>query len=193
MTVAPASLPYGHEQAAHVLVHVRGVGSAVVATGTVTLKRGAVTVCAPTLSGGVARCALTPTALAVGRSELVATYAGSTTVAGSTSPARTLTITKEPSHTRLVLSTATVRLGHEQAARLVVRVAPQFPGTVLVGRVEVREGGRVLCAAALVHGAATCTLGARELAKGAHLLSAMFAGDAIATASTSTRVRLTVS
>jgi hypothetical protein len=63
-------------------------------TGQVAIKAGTTMICTITLANGKGSCTLTASKLAVGTHQLTATYSGDATHARSTSPKKTLTVTK---------------------------------------------------------------------------------------------------
>lgn len=185
------SVTFGHEQVEHLMVRVRGMGSAEVAAGTVSIRDRSVLLCSPALVDGTATCALAATRLAPGPAVLSAVYAGSPTVGASSSGTVRLTVVKQTSRTVLALSARTLHVGAEDHGRFVISVHGQFAGAA-TGRVEVLDGGRVLCTVRLASSRGSCSLGARTLAKGSYLLAARYLGDPEHEGSVSTRVRLTV-
>jgi hypothetical protein len=98
LTITPARVTYGQEQAGHLSVKVTAAYGGT-PTGTVTVTSSGVTACLIKLSaapGGGAQgsCALAATKLALGSQPLTAFYPGDHWYVGSTSAAKTLTVVK---------------------------------------------------------------------------------------------------
>ena len=85
---------YGHEQVEHVSVTISIQYPGMAATGTVTIKASARTLCVIKLKSDKGSCTLSAKKLKPGTYRLVATYGGSTNLKGSTSTKETLTIAK---------------------------------------------------------------------------------------------------
>jgi hypothetical protein len=74
------------------------------------------------------------------------------------------------------LSASTVKYGNEQSVRVSVTVTAKFHGPA-TGTVTVIAGSARICVITLRNGAGSCALTARELAPGAHKLTARYAGN----------------
>ena len=85
---------YGDEQVGHLSVAVSPQHSGLTATGTVTVKASATTLCVIKLSSAKGSCKLSAKQLKAGTYQLVATYSGSANFKGSTSAKEILTIAK---------------------------------------------------------------------------------------------------
>jgi hypothetical protein len=190
LTLSPARVTYGAEQAGHLSVTVapqyRGTPD-----GTVTVKAGTATACTITLAAGHGSCTLTAVKLPAGAQRLTATYSGSASFAPSASPAMTLTVARATSRTTLSLSTARVSYGREQAERMTVTVTPQYGGTP-DGKATIKAGPATICTITLTAGKGTCTLTARQLRTAAYTLVATYPGTSNFTSSASARKTLTV-
>ncbi|HXS67043.1 MAG TPA: Ig-like domain-containing protein [Streptosporangiaceae bacterium] len=92
LTLSAATVKFGHERAEHLNVQVKPRTSGIPA-GRVTIKAGAVKLCAFSLAKGKGTCSLKSKQLKPGTYHLVATYQG-TGWHGSKSARRTLTVTK---------------------------------------------------------------------------------------------------
>jgi len=92
LTLSPATVTFGHEQAGHLTVQVAGQHGGGTPTGAVVVESGRVTVCVIRLSGGAGTCALAASKLSVGAHALTAIYGGDNSFQGSDSAARTLTV-----------------------------------------------------------------------------------------------------
>ena len=93
LTLSAPSVPFGHEQTETFTANVTPATSGT-PTGNVTVKAGATTLCTIALANGTGHCTLTARQLARGSYQVTATYNGDTTYTGSTSPPRTLTVTR---------------------------------------------------------------------------------------------------
>ena len=93
LTVRPAKVTYGREQAAKLTVRVaprlRGT-----ATGKVTVAIGKTTICVITLKSGAGTCALGPKRLGPGGYAVIARYGGNGPFTGSVSGQQKLTVVK---------------------------------------------------------------------------------------------------
>jgi hypothetical protein len=92
LSVAPATVTVGHEQAARVTVRVTHAGNAPTPTGNVVVHAGTATVCTIKLSGGAGSCALGASQLKAGSWPLVARYLGDSSNKGATSAPATVTV-----------------------------------------------------------------------------------------------------
>ena len=93
LTLSPATVTYGQEQAGHLSVKVTAVHGGT-PTGTVAVKSNGATVCLITLSGGTGTCTLPANKLSVGTHALIADYPGDHWYTGSASAAVQLTVVK---------------------------------------------------------------------------------------------------
>jgi Bacterial Ig-like domain (group 3) len=91
LSISPATLTYGHEQAERLSVRV-APQFAGTPSGRVTVSAGGTVVCVITLASGAGSCTLTAKKLAPGRYRLSASYPGSASFAASASAARTLVV-----------------------------------------------------------------------------------------------------
>jgi Bacterial Ig-like domain (group 3) len=92
LTLSPATVTYGQEQAGHLTVRVAPQQGAGMPTGAVVVESGRVTVCVIRLSGGAGTCTLPAAKLSVGTHALTAIYGGDSSYQGSDSAARTLSV-----------------------------------------------------------------------------------------------------
>jgi hypothetical protein len=153
----------------------------------VNFYNGATLLGSATLSNGVA--ALTVSNLAVGSYSITAQYAGNSTFAASTSPARSLVVNVRQTSTALSLSvTSSV---FRQPVTMTATVSVLAPGTgTLTGTVNFYDGTTLLGSGTLSGGVATFTKS--NFTVGAHSVKATYAGIATAATSTSSAVALTV-
>jgi hypothetical protein len=93
--------------------------------------------------------------------------------------------------TRLSLSAAKARFGHEQAERLTVTVTARTGGTP-GGTVAVTANEHTVCNITLTGGKGTCALAARKLNPGSYRLTGHYAGDGAYDGSASAAKTLTV-
>jgi hypothetical protein len=93
LTLSTATVKFGHEQAERVSVRV-GPRTGGIPGGKVAVKSGTAMLCVMTLSGGRGSCGLAAKGLKPGSYQLIASYGGSQTYAGSASAAKTLTVTR---------------------------------------------------------------------------------------------------
>jgi hypothetical protein len=190
LTVAPAKVAFGREKAAHLSVIVAGP-SGDTPSGKVTIKAGSVTVGVITLARGKGGTALAASKLRPGTYHLTASYGGDPGNKASASGSKPLTVTPEPTSTTLSLSAARIKVGHEQAEHLTVRVKPQTSG-IPAGKVTVRAGSATLCVITLKSAKGSCTLAASKLRPGTYKLIASYAGGTPYAASASAKKTLTV-
>jgi hypothetical protein len=93
LTLSPATVTYGQEQAERLSVKVTALHGGT-PTGTVAVKSNGATVCLITLSGAVGTCTLPAGKLSVGTHALIADYPGDHWYDGSASAAVKLTVIK---------------------------------------------------------------------------------------------------
>ncbi|HET7018589.1 MAG TPA: Ig-like domain-containing protein [Streptosporangiaceae bacterium] len=93
LTLSAAKVKAGHEQTEHLTVRVKPKTGAAPA-GQVTIKTGSTKLCVITLKRGTGRCTLTARKLRPGTYKLTARYGGDIAHTTSTSPKKTLTVTK---------------------------------------------------------------------------------------------------
>ena len=93
--------------------------------------------------------------------------------------------------TSLSLAVTTVTYGHEQSAKLSVKVTPGAGG-IPTGKVTVKRGSAGLCTITLGGGTGSCTLAATKLRPGTYQLTASYSGDTVYHGSTSAQHALTV-
>jgi uncharacterized membrane protein YecN with MAPEG domain len=192
LKLSDSTVTYGDEGVEHLSVTVSPQNSHTTPSGSVTIKESATTLCAFALSSGKGSCVLTARSLGTGTYSLVATYAGSGGVYGSTSASETLTVIKATSKTVLRLSDSQVTYGDEGVEHLSVTVSPEFAGTTAYGSVTIKESTTTLCGFVLSSGKGSCVLTARSLGAGTYHLVATYAGNADVNGSTSAKVTLTV-
>ncbi len=190
LTASAPGLTYGAEQSETLTATVSSPAGGTPA-GTVTIKSGTATACTITLASGSGTCTLTPTQFPAGTTQLTASYNGSAEYAGSTSATKTLTVAKAASKTTLTLSATTITYGKEQAEHLTVTVSPQYSGTP-AGKVTIKSGTATLCAITLTSGKGSCTLTAKQLPIGGHILVATYPGNGNFKSSVSAKKTLTV-
>jgi Big-like domain-containing protein len=188
--VQPATATFGSEQAVKLTVGVTAQAGGT-PTGTVTITAGSATVGTITLANGTGTRALTASQLPPGSYQLVATYGGDQASKDSASAQQVLTVTAEPTSTALTLSSASVRVGHEQNERLTITVRPVVSGTP-TGKVAVKAGTTTVCTITLASAKGSCTLTASQLAAGTYQLTASYPGATPYAASTSPAKTLTV-
>jgi hypothetical protein len=93
LKLSKATVTYGDEQVGQLRVRVMPEFAGTVPTSSVTLTTTTTTVCVITLAAGAGTCTLSADQLAVGAYTVVATYGGDQNFRGSTSAAKTLTVT----------------------------------------------------------------------------------------------------
>ena len=201
LVLSTSVVTYGGESATVITATVAPGFTYGTATGTVTIKTGATTLCTVTLtgsSGNVGSCSPADTALSVPGSpfSLTATYSGDGNFTGSLSSAQTLTVIPAVTTTTLTETPATVVVGQETAATFtpIVTVAPGAAGpptgTVSVTATDdATKVATVLCTmpAAQADGAHTCVPASDiGLAPGTYTLSAAYPGAQNFTASSGT-------
>jgi hypothetical protein len=189
LSVSPATVTYGHEQAALItaLTFPRYPDNSAYQVDTTSLALpGRGFICY-----GGCFVTLPATAYPAGTVKASAAFAGNLVLAASSSPVRTLLVRKATSKTVLTLSAVKVTYGHEQKERLSVTVSPQYAGTP-GGVVTIKHGTTVLCKVTLSNGKGSCTLSATRLAVGVDHLFAAYAGNGNFTASSSAPKALTI-
>ena len=142
LTLSSSSVAFGNESTVTFTAVVTTASGT--PTGIVTVTSGGTTLCSMTLP--TTTCRTTDMALpaAVGADPIVATYGGDTNVGGSTSPSRTLTVTKASSSTTVTLSAESVAYGSEESISFAATATPQFDGTP-TGTVTIATGSTTLC------------------------------------------------
>jgi hypothetical protein len=146
-----------------------------VKNGTVTVKEGNKVVCVMTVVNGKGTCRVNSSTLPLGANGMTGYYSGA-----GYAPARSnqvyVEVVKNPTSVALSISPATVTYGHEQLARMSVKVTAAHGG-VPTGNVLVGYVHTVLCTIKLTNGAGSCALGARQLKVGTTPLGALYLGD----------------
>ncbi|MDB5861704.1 MAG: Rhs protein-like protein [Ramlibacter sp.] len=151
-------------------------------TGTVTFLDGATSLGVRSLSGGVAKLAVST--LVVGAHTLTASYAGDANNAASTSAALSQSVAPAGSTVTLTATPASASVG--QNVTLMAKVNGVSPS----GMVTFTDGGSTIGTASVSGGAATLSI--NSLAVGSHTLAASYAGDTNNTSATASAVSLTV-
>jgi hypothetical protein len=147
-------------------------------TGTVTFKDGATTLGTGTLSSG--KATFTTKTLAVGSHSITATYGGSSSFSGSTSPVLTQTVNKAKSSTLLVSSLNPSTFGASVTFTATVTTSPVATPT---GTVTFKDGTTTLGTGTLSSGKAAFTT--TTLAVGSHSITAAYGGSSSFSGSTS--------
>ena len=153
-------------------------------TGTVTFKDGATTLGTGTLSSG--KATLASKTLAVGSHSITATYGGSSSFSGSTSPVLTQTVNKAKSSTLLVSSLNPSTFG----ASVTFTATVKSTGGTPTGTVTFKDGTTTLGTGTLSIGKATFTT--KTLAVGSHSITATYGGSSSFSGSTSPVLTQTV-
>jgi len=146
------------------------------ATGTITFKNGSATLGTVAIASGKAK--LTTSALMAGTHTITAVYGGSSTVAGSTSPAVSQTVKKAVTKTTLVSSLNPSKSGN----------AVTFTATVTAGAagtVTFKDGSATLGTASINSSTHKAAINKSTLTVGTHSISAVYAGNANYATSTS--------
>jgi hypothetical protein len=157
------------------------------ATGTVTFKDGGTTIGSSSLNSGSATLSLAT--LSVGVHTLAAVYGGDANNSSSTSASITVTITAATTPlqaTTITLTAASSTVVSGQAIGLTANVTPASAG----GTVTFKDGGTSIGSSTLAAGSATLSL--NTLSVGTHSLTAVYAGDAGDSGSTSAAITVTV-
>jgi hypothetical protein len=160
-----------------------------VKAGTVTVRSSGKVICVMTVANGKGTCKVPAGKFKVGSSKLTGTYNGSGGKATNSKPVY-LNVTEAVSTVTLT-APGQLTYGHEQAARVTVRVAARTGGTP-TGTVTVLSGGTTVCVIKLSAGAGSCAPAARKLAPGAHSLVATYSGDKSHSGSSSATRKFTV-
>ena len=140
-------------------------------TGTVTFKNGGSVLGTATLSGGIAKFATAT--LTVATHAITAVYAGTSSFAGSTSPALSQVVDRANSTTTIKSSMNPSKSGNSVTITATVKTSTD--GT-LTGTVNFVDNGTSLGTRTLSDGFATVSTAA--LATGTHNITAIYAGDA---------------
>ena len=161
--------------------------------GRVTIQNGSRPVCSFGVTAGRGSCLLADTALGVGTGHLTAyAYPNNGGFATSVSASRAMVIVKGADTTTLTLSKAVVAFGHENAAKLSVRVQTRYHGTPN-GRVIIKAGSTTLCVISSAQAVAgSWVLPSRVLPPGTFSIVAIYEGNASFAGSTSARLSLKV-
>jgi hypothetical protein len=179
LTVSAAKVNYGQEQAGRVTITVTPRTGGTPA-GTVTVKAGSAKLMTLTLNAaGAAALNLPAKALKVGTYQLTASYASSNGFDSATSAPARLVVARPVSVVALTVSPAAARVkfGHENAARLSVKVTSPAGG-VPAGKVTIKASGTALVTLALSKaGTAGWTLPASRLRPGTYQLTVSYASS----------------
>ncbi len=146
-------------------------------TGTVTFKRGTVTLGTVTLTGGAAT--LTTTTLPVGSDPLTATYSGAATFFNSTSGTVTAVVHEK---TTTTLTSSLNPAGVGKKITFTAKAHPSISGTP-TGTVTFKNGATMLGTATLTSG--TASFATTTLAVGTHSITAVYSGSSTYAGSTS--------
>jgi hypothetical protein len=185
LTASPASIGYGRQVTLTATLTPSTAQQNHLPTGTVTFSNGSTIVGTGTLANGVA--SFNTTSLPVGANNLTAAYSGDTNFAASTSSAAVETVGELASATILTVLPNPASPG--QAVTLSAAVAGTGFGssTTPSGAIAFYDGAFILAPATLdATGQATYT--ASTLALGTHTLTAVYAGSAVFSGSTSNAV-----
>jgi hypothetical protein len=93
LALSAGTVKLGHEQSEHLTVMVKPAFGGT-AAGQVTIKAGSTGICTITLAKGAGSCTLSASQMRPGKYILTGTYTGTSRYAASTSPKKTLTVTK---------------------------------------------------------------------------------------------------
>ena len=162
-------------------------GTATSATGTVTFTDGLTTLAVVTIPAGSGSASYTTSSLTVGTHNIVASYSGDGNYTGSSSTATPLVVTQSATSTTLSATKSTITYGSSDS--FTATVSPAGSGTP-TGNVTFMDGSVALGTQPLAGG--TATLSVATLNGGSHNITAVYAGDANFTASTSPAVAVTV-
>jgi Bacterial Ig-like domain (group 3) len=190
VSLSAARVSYGDEEAERVSVAVASSHGGT-PSGPVAVRTRSGALCTISLKAGKGSCAVPAQKSAPGPVTVTASYGGAPGFAASVSAARTFTVVKAATRTRLTLSAAKITHGHEGSERLTVTVAPRYVGTAS-GTVAVTAGTTSACVIKLSKGRGSCLLPASRLNPGTYHLIAHWPGNADFTPSTSTPAPLTV-
>jgi Big-like domain-containing protein len=177
LTVSAANVNYGQEQAAHLTIKVTPRTGGTPA-GTVTLNAGPARLATVSLNAAAGAAWVLPAKmLKPGTYQLTASYASSNGYDGATSAAVKLIVAKPVSVVAAALSAARVKAGHENAARLSVKVTSPAGG-IPAGKVTIKAGATALVTLALSKaGTAGWTLPASRLKPGTYQLTVSYASS----------------
>jgi hypothetical protein len=172
------SVVYGDEGLASFNVKVAAKGGTPI--GKVTITSFAGTLCTITLSGGSGHCSLASTQLAAGTyTSVFADYGANGSFAGSSStPAKSFSIAKDSTTTKVSESPTSVTHGNESATVFSATVTTHYGEAVLNGNKVTVNVGPTSCTVTLSGGKGSCRIGNAALAMGAYSVSATYSGDA---------------
>jgi uncharacterized repeat protein (TIGR03803 family) len=157
-----------------------------VPTGTVTFKSGSTSLGTASLSGGVAK--ITTSTLAAGTATITASYGGDTANAKSTSTGLKQVVDQASSTTTIVSSVNPSKVG--QKVKFTATVTS--PTTKPTGIVTFMDGSQTLGTGAVAEGSGMASYTTSTLAAGSHKITAVYAGSANVTGSTSSVLTQTV-
>jgi hypothetical protein len=158
-------------------------------TGMVTFKDGATTLGTGTLNGS-GQTTLATSALALGSHSITVVYAGDSDFTTSTSSTLTQTVNQAATTTAVTSTTAPSVVG--QSVTFTATVSAGAPGSgTPSGNVTFKDGSTVLGTGS-VNGSGIATLSVSNLSLGSHSITAVYAGDANFTTSTSAAFNQTV-
>ena len=163
----------------------RAVGGIDFVTGSVTVRNAARILCDATLQQGLATCRLTSQQLPVGHHNIVADFAGDSSLVNSSSLPTTLNVEKAPTTSTLSLSHGSVRFGAEASVKITVRVSSPSGLPTASGRVVISSGSVRLSAFTLARAKGSCSLAGTKLSVGRHSIVASYLGSTTLQASVS--------
>ncbi len=190
MSLSASAVSYGNEQVAKAAVVVTAASGGN-PPGPVTIATATTVLCTIRLAAGTGQCALPPSGLAPGIVSLIATYQGTANFTSSGSGITLLAVSPAPTTTTLSISPAVVTYGHEQAAKLGVKVTGD--GITATGSVTVLAGRTTVCVITLKSGVGACILPRARFPAGVATLTASYAGGIDEAPSASAIQTLTVS
>lgn len=160
-------------------------------TGTVAFFNGSTQFGTGTLSNGSTIFNYNPSSLALGTYSITASYDGTNTFAGSTSPPQILAV-ETASTTNLSLSPTSVTVGSSGPIVMTATVSPSSGNGTPTGTVTFFNGATQIGTGTLIGGLATFDYNPSNLSAGAYSILASYGGDNSFVGSTSSTQTLTV-
>lgn len=187
LAAAPISSSYG--TAVTLTATVKAASGTAVPSGTVSFKRGTVTLGSSTLADGVAK--FTTSTLPEGEHSLLADYAGNTAAKFQASASTEVTVHVSAVATKTTLSASPSTVGAGSPVTLTATVSPDSGTGIAHGKVNFFHG-KISIGSATLSGAGKAALSVTGLPVGIDALTAAYVGSAEDEASASAPVSVTV-
>jgi uncharacterized repeat protein (TIGR03803 family) len=191
LTLSPSTIVAGSTGPVVMTATVSAASGSTVPTGTVAFFNGSTQFATGALSNGTATFNYNPGSLALGTYSITASYDGTNTFAGSTSPPQILAV-ETASTTNLSLFPTSVTVGSNGPVVMTATVSPSSGSGTPTGTVTFFNGTTQIGTGTLIGGLATFDYDPSNLSAGAYSILASYGGDTSFVGSNSSTQTLTV-